>query len=440
VTTPPQVTVAPGLRAAPIGRAIGRWLPEGRPWGGDRLDLIARRLRDHPEIADVAVVAVPATDGEATPVFHVTPQPRRDVSAALSTDAPGALLGLGAEVHAVWRGLGGHLASLRSDTTAVWRLFDGPPGALVRQAQTGPYLREQLTLTAALAPLARLDLRVAAAGELVTQRGYMYGAGRAELGLALRPSPHVTLWAGMRGGYVQYFPGIQQKDPFDEAFSGDALARAHDLFAVVLAADVDTVPGEALPTHGFRLHLEASPWGSAAGTPFSRVEGRLEGYATPIDPLTLVVRAGAGLHQHDDATGALLANRFFLGGITDVRGFGYRRLGAPGSRGGLEDVYTGGDAMLWASLEAQLRLHPDVLAAAFTDVGRVWDTPSASGALSGERPVSMLDLVPTSGLGLLVRTPIGGVGGWLGARWFQDIDMIDAPPRFGFHFRTITQF
>lgn len=106
----------------------------------------------------------------------------------------------------------------------------------------------------------------------------------------------------------------------------------------------------------------------------------------------LIGRADAGLLETDSFRRLPPRFRFFAGGDRSVRGFGYEELGERDEAGNV----IGGEALLAASLEYELRVLPDWSAAVFYDTGNAFSTfgdPLEYGA----------------GVGVRWRSPIGPI-------------------------------
>jgi hypothetical protein len=426
-----------------VAAAIHRFAPPDQPWRGAVLDAATLALRDQAVVTGVEVDEV-AEGHRVALQLRVSELPARGFKAGITTWGPSSLLSAGVEMK--WHARVGDLATLRGRSLLSWRLFDGPADALVRKAQTGPGVHNDLELAVPLGPLSRVDFVVANRLRLESWRGYSTASAIGEVGIAARPTARFTLGAAFRGGWFSHFAFPLQLSAWERSFGPNGtFANAYDVLAPVLWARYDTRDRERLPQRGVLLVGEAIPWASSLGQPWHRLHVDLRWYAN-ISPgrFTLVARAAAGVHIIDDADDrrSLISNRFLLGGIDGPRGFGTGRLGTPGSAVPLDGVLTGGDAMLMASVEGQWTLHPDVVATAFVDVGRVWES-GLDWVIDGQlrqRGVHFEDLQPTAGVGLVVRTPLGGLAGWVGVRLREDTDLTTDLPRILIHATLAPEF
>ncbi len=397
------------------------------PWGVIQARL--ERLRLHPAVESASTSSQP--DGHVA--IHVAAAPTWKTTAALSMDAPGALIGAGVEVRQRAVGLGGGPVTIDHHLLAVWRLYDGPVGAFVRGAQTGPAVRDTWGLRGSLGPTTGAEVFGRIGGGVLAWRGYHAADATGALGLGWQPTRAVRAELGLQGGWVEHFAGINQAAPFAAAFDGDLL-RHYAWWSPYATLRVDTQPGVYLPTEALRLDVDLRAGGDVDATPFQRASMRFEALTTPTRGLTLRGHGGVGALWMDEQQGAALNQRLFVGGLYDVHGFGWHRLGAPGARVGLDDVFEGGDFAAWLGAEARIRVHPDWMLHATADVGRAWDRPSSTGSRVAEAPIRASDLIPTVGAGAQVRFPLGVVGGIVACRLVPDAQLVEAPPTCAFHF------
>ncbi|MFM2163348.1 MAG: Omp85 superfamily domain [Pseudomonadota bacterium] len=397
------------------------------PWGVVQARL--ERLRMHPAVAGASSVV--ASDGHVA--IDVAAAPTWRTTAALSMDAPGALIGAGVEVRQRAAGLGGGAVTIDHHLLAVWRLYDGPVGAFVRGAQTGPAVRDTWGLRGSLGATTGAEVFGRIGGGVLAWRGYHAADATGVFGLGWQPTRAVRAEVGLQGGWVEHFAGINQAAPFAEAFDGDLLQR-YPWWSPYATLRVDTQPGVYLPTEALRLDVDLRAGGDVDATPFQRASLRFEALTTPTRGLTLRGHGGIGALWMDERAGAALNQRLFVGGLYDVHGFGWHRLGAPGARVGLDDVFEGGDFAAWLGAEARIRVHPDWMLHATADVGRAWDRPSPGGARGSEATIRASDLIPTFGAGAQVRFPLGVIGGIVACRLVPDAQLVEAPPTCAFHF------
>lgn len=165
---------------------------------------------------------------------------------------------------------------------------------------------------------------------------------------------------------------------------------------------------------------------------FARAEatGR---YFRPLGPLLLRARAQAGIVVSRAALGVPLFERYFLGGIFDVRGFRPRSLGPqirvvdPGVPGLLDLFTIGGNAQAFGNVELEVPLVPPlgIRGVVFVDGGNAFNLEDRYCGLAYPGAPPSRDPCP-GGLQLdSFRTSWG-----LGARWFSPI----GPLRFEWGF------
>jgi translocation and assembly module TamA len=177
------------------------------------------------------------------------------------------------------------------------------------------------------------------------------------------------------------------------------------------------------PTFGAFAKLSVQEAGGPLFGTFSdiRILAEARGYLplSKRNVLALRVRAGALFPYGGSSTP--IDQRFFLGGLDSVRGYGSLRLSpmarvntcgpqiagrslcdTPLDSIGIVDVPIGGNGMAEASLELRHRLSETFSAVAFADTGAVSQDPSIS-----ELGASQFALTP--GLGLRIRTPVGPI-------------------------------
>lgn len=418
----------------------------GKPWFGDHLRWLARQIEAHPEVVSVTIqpeVAL-AADGSLPWTLRVVEAPHNSRRFTTSLSTSGALLALGFGVDWAHRGIGGGFASVSGVSRLGYRFFEGNGAAFFTGAQHGPATDHRVEIEVAPLPIYRVSLFASAFGALDTYRGYFQVRALGEAGLRWRPNPRLSFGVSYRGGYVWELAWPWQADEFARGFSpksqgGLGLTDHNDLHALVLALAYDSTEHARLSTKGVKLALEGIPVGLTNGTPYHRLEGSLVWYASAVpDRLVLVPRLAFGFNETSDDgdQDGMLVNRFFLGGSGSMRGWGYHRLGPPGSPGTKGEVLPGGDAMLYASLEARFRLHPDLYLGTFFDVGRTWEAVSdhvVDGAVV-QRGIHLQDLQPVAGVGGVGRTPLGGLEAWVGFQLLKDTLLEPEPSPVAFQF------
>jgi translocation and assembly module TamA len=183
------------------------------------------------------------------------------------------------------------------------------------------------------------------------------------------------------------------------------------------------------PTKGFFLQLDIQEAGGPLGGSFSNTrwlpEARAYFPVTKYDVLAVRLQMGA-LFTYD-GSGSPVDQRFFLGGIDSVRGYGAERLspmvrvntcapikvkgsyvmspvcGSNGTSGlGVVDVQVGGNGMIEGTVEVRHKLSDIFHVVAFVDMGEVTSQP-----LNFNFQTSTLAITP--GLGLRIITPVGAL-------------------------------
>ena len=184
-----------------------------------------------------------------------------------------------------------------------------------------------------------------------------------------------------------------------------ALAYEHEDFTV---ADVDGVTnllipsiafnrtwsrGGSTPRSGTRFRVEAR----GAGLLSSETFGTLLGEARRIQPLTarsrLLMRVEAARTFTKDVTRLPPSHRFVTGGDQSIRGFAFESLGPRNA----DSALVGGDALLVASVEADMTVWRTFGVAAFFDLGNAYGEGFTGGG----------GIEHGTGVGLRWRSPIG---------------------------------
>ncbi len=440
-----RITGLDRLRGDALRQRVARLLAPGTPWSHAVADALSASVATLPGGQEVEVIGRPQEDGSIDAEVRVLELPRQVTGSATSVGATGALLSAARGTRWTFRGLGGRNLDAHIGVRAGWRLFDGPPGALFREMQTGPEAALRLGLEGLLSLPARLTAFADATARLDAWRGHTQVQAIAETGLRFRPGPHLTMDLGWESALSHHLPFPTQQARFDLAFGepGLGLLRTAGVHGPFLRVRHDSRDQGALSRRGVLATMTIRPWGVVAGRGESWDFGRFELDVTAFKEalpgrLVLVGRVAGGVHIYDDTAGnGLLYNRFFLGGPFVMRGFGFRRLNPVGAPSGLADVHPGGDAMLIASGEARVRVHPDAAVALFGDVGRVWESgvDRIEGGRVVQRGVRLGDVQPVAGIGAIVRTPVGVIGAYLGVRLLPTTGMAEEPPRAVFTFQ-----
>jgi len=159
------------------------------------------------------------------------------------------------------------------------------------------------------------------------------------------------------------------------------------------------VDSYARPTRGFYLNASAGYTRDIFEDldNFMKYQIKTKYYTQPFSRLVLAFQAMYGTLQNFSSDALLPDDQlFFLGGISDVRGFGENEL--------LVDSFgdpVGGKTQIAGSIEARIDLGGNLELPIFVDAGTLRDTPR-SGRTEGVKY--------TIGSGLRYMTPVGPVG------------------------------
>ncbi len=188
---------------------------------------------------------------------------------------------------------------------------------------------------------------------------------------------------------------VQNIDVYDvipEA-AGQISETEDDLFvtAITLGWMYDRANRAFRPDQGFRLRAASSVGTQLLGGDDDLIQYKLGGswFFNPVDEHILVLRGGIeGVSAYGDTATEPYSSRVFLGGVSDLRGFGYHTVSPVDEEGRL----TGGETAWFATLEYLYPVNRIVDMAIYYDVGDV----SASG-YGANGPVS------NWGLGFMIR-------------------------------------
>jgi outer membrane protein insertion porin family/translocation and assembly module TamA len=240
--------------------------------------------------------------------------------------------------------------------------------------------------------------------ELASSAGYetlpAYDAVRVGARASLlRPlSPLLLDWSG-RLSYELEFGWVQDLKIDDDELADSPTLDLLNSFEIALRRDTTDSP--IAPTRGSRLDLSIMP---AVGNnlAFTRLSAEARAYRA-VAGAVLAVRAGGGVLQPlggFDAVDVPVYRRFFAGGSSSVRGYGYQRAGPLDD----DDDPLGGLTLTEASVELRVpiplwgRLRDRLGAVAFLDGGQLSEPAFAW---------RTRDLFFGGGVGLRVRTPLG---------------------------------
>lgn len=153
---------------------------------------------------------------------------------------------------------------------------------------------------------------------------------------------------------------------------------------------------QTAPLQTLTLHIEqAGGWMPGTFNYFSSIADARRYRTVAGGRMTIAGRARYGsIASFGDESDIPLLKRFFLGGSTEMRGWGVYEL-SPLSASG-EPV--GGRSFFTATVEGRLHLHPRVTAALFAEAGNAWSTAGV---------LRLSDLLYDAGPGIRLRTPFG---------------------------------
>lgn len=148
------------------------------------------------------------------------------------------------------------------------------------------------------------------------------------------------------------------------------------------------------PRRGWRLSGEVRGAAEylASNVSFAQAVGKAR-WITPVGPGRLLLRGEAGTTLMDDIDALPPSLRFFAGGDSSIRGYGFQRLGPTDNQG---DVI-GGKHLLVGSVELEWPIRGNWSMAGFVDGGNAFDQ------------ISDLDAQYGIGAGIRWRSPIGPI-------------------------------
>ena len=267
-----------------------------------------------------------------------------------------------------------------------------------------------------------LDLTASLSGERAVEEGFEYWALRGRLAAPWRINQRLTVSAA----YAAEF------DIFQNSFNGIDLSPTALLLtqascpnnSCLLSYLEQSVVWDGRddplePHRGLYAALSVQEGGGPLGGDFSylRIAPEVRGYL-PLGPgrvLAARLLLG-GLSPLGGSTQTPVTQRFFLGGLDSVRGYGSLRLSPmvrvntcsvlpchnPGNSIGVVDIPVGGDGMLEGTLELRNKITEHLGVVAFVDAGEVTLDP-------WQFDLSPGTLAITPGLGLRLSTPLGAL-------------------------------
>jgi len=451
-----EVTVE-GLTAldrAEIHKRLAPELTPGERWDATRLDDLEAALHRIPSFARVEVtpgemdgerrvpVRVSVTEAEPggwTPVVEVASDPTF----------------YAAEFGAAYRhnAVGRQLATFESRSTAGYRVF---PVAFVPDAfwgNHGPVARQRLTSDVYLRPLKGLSFSMDGRGDLEALRAANLVTASVRGGLRVRPTRGMELsvmpelahwrsfaWSGQEELWDRWF--VEPGDPPLPPMSGlhrPAFRPTATGALLHLTLDWRDVDQPMLPTRGGILAVDLVPYGTADTDSFLRAEVAAIRFISVGTPrLVFVPRIEGGVLRYRDPMALAVPQlRFQLGGGSSLRGWGVRQANPPGWDGGPNDFRIGGNVSALGSLELRYALWPRLHLFGFVDAGRTWESlvdrvDPISGAV--EPGAHWQTLLPSSGGGLSLPTPIGRAALAAAVRLREETELLHPPPMATVHF------
>lgn len=296
----------------------------------------------------------------------------------------------------------------------------GPLGVLGLRMSKRGLLERKLVWTAE--PGANVEIRQGLQlWRLQNRLGVSRFIGRtASLGLSYnnRYVNFFNLTPGLRGELDRL--GIELKDPYVSSF-------------LELQAAVFHLDSLAAPRRGVKFKTTYAFAHRYLGGHFDYhlVQPELRGYFDPHPRLQLAARARVGfIFPYATTTSAPLDLRFYLGGLSDVRGWPLRQLSPRfeicdvGGVAGCQSIPIGGNTEVLGNLELRVQVAGPVWLAFFGDVGDV--RARTATIVPG-------DWLYTTGAGVRYATPIGPLRLDVGVR-LNDSVRFPTESRVGVHF------
>ena len=303
---------------------------------------------------------------------------------------------------------------------AVWlsqaELVDEPLGDL--PDDRGPIVDSQIELTFPHVPARGWRLVTDLRYELGVEQGYRYSSPSTSPALRWRATDRIDLEFGYHLRFFDYINLTLDEADFGRTPLGLDFSDPYLISYLRQKVVFDSRDDILFARRGLYGSWEFSEAGGPVGGQFNFLRLRADHRAyVPIIRLfgwrpsgALAFRLGGGLIQpygDEESARVPYAERLYLGGASDVRGWQSNRLGpficdpAPGQPCTAADVVPiGGLVSLFSSAEVRLYTTSDVGFAIFTDAGMVWeDLESAIPPL----------VLPSAGAGLRYKLPFGVV-------------------------------
>lgn len=217
----------------------------------------------------------------------------------------------------------------------------------------------------------------------------------------------------------------------DYAEEGPDVKTTYTKSVETISAAWDTRDNPLIPRQGHLLGLTAAESGAFYRTDFRWWRLILQGrIIIPVIKFTSVAAKTefgvmGPLHDSDITP---REERFYLGGVSTVRGWQRNRLSPRASDE--DNTPVGGDAAFHVTGEIRREVWGPVALILFMDAGNVWADYDAA---------DFTDLLPSAGIGLRFLTPVGPIRTDVGYQLRKN-PYADDEPRWGFHFSLGTPF
>ncbi|MHB1845873.1 MAG: BamA/OMP85 family outer membrane protein [Deltaproteobacteria bacterium] len=261
-----------------------------------------------------------------------------------------------------------------------------------------------------------LDLTAKLTGERAVEEGFDYWSVRGRLAIPWRVTPKLSVEAAYSAELYLF------EDQFNGIDLSPAALLRTDCSTCVLSYLEQSIVWDGRddplePRRGLFASLSLQEGGGPLGGNFSylRVAPDLRGYLPlgRLDVLASRFQLG-GLMPFGSGASTPVTQRFFLGGLDGVRGYGSLRLSPmdrvntcgvlpcrnPGNSIGVVDIPIGGNGLLEGTVELRHRLSRLWTVVAFVDAGEVTLDP-------WQFDLSPTALSVTPGVGFRISTPLG---------------------------------
>lgn len=152
---------------------------------------------------------------------------------------------------------------------------------------------------------------------------------------------------------------------------GDDPARQSELVIPLYSTSYSSAKDVNYPRRGWNvtMRLKGATESLVSSTDFLQAYGRAKIILPLGDDSRVLLRGEAGITEISDFEKLPISLRFFAGGDSSVRGYGYKTLGPRNA----EDIVVGGSRLLTGSVEYDQRVYEDFSVAAFYDEGTAFN-------------------------------------------------------------------